>query len=80
MTTFPASAVAYGTWCFALLVVYLIYRTLTSRKAPYPPGPRPYPFIGNILDVPTTFQEKAFADLAKKYGQLSPLTASAELN
>ena len=55
----------------ALIGAYLIYRTLTPPNIPYPPGPRPYPFIGNLLDVPTSYQEKAFADLAKIYGMSS---------
>ena len=55
----------------ALIGAYLIYRTLTSPNAPYPPGPRPYPFIGNLLDVPTLYQERAFASLAKIYGMSS---------
>ena len=52
----------------ALIGAYLIYRILTSPNAPYPPGPPAYPFIGNLLDVPTSYQERAFADLAKIYG------------
>jgi len=55
----------------ALIGGYLIYQTLTSPNDPYPPGPRPYPFIGNLLDVPTSYQERAFADLAKIYGMSS---------
>ena len=57
--------------CLALGVAYLIYRTLASPNAPYPPGPRPYPFIGNLLDVPILYQERAFANLAKIYGMSS---------
>ena len=61
--TLPAS--------IALIGAYLIYRSLTSPNVPYPPGPRPYPFIGNLPDVPTSNQERAFADLAKIYGMSS---------
>jgi len=56
----------------ALIGAYIIYdRTLTSPNVLYPPGPRPYPFIGNLPDVPTSYQERAFADLAKIYGMSS---------
>ena len=57
--------------CIALIVAYLVYQKLTSPNAPYAPGPRPYPFIGNLLDVPISYQERAFANLAKIYG-MSP--------
>ena len=49
-------------------VVYLIYRAFISSKARYPPGPRPYPIIGNSFDIPPTFPEITFAKLAEKYG------------
>ena len=55
----------------ALVVVYFIYRMLNSPNTPYPPGPRPYPFIGNLLDVPTSYQERAFVNLAKIYGMFN---------
>ncbi|TFK27920.1 cytochrome P450 [Coprinopsis marcescibilis] len=42
----------------------------SPRRLPYPPGPRGYPVIGNILDLPTEFQFKAFHDLASKYGDM----------
>ena len=58
--------------CVALVVAYLAYRKLTSPNASYPPGPRPYPLIGNLLDVPPSYQERAFANLAKIFG-MSPL-------
>jgi hypothetical protein len=57
-----------------LIGAYLIYQTLTSPNAPFPPGPRPYPFIGNLPDVPALYQERAFADLAKIYGMSSHWT------
>ena len=57
--------------CLALVVAYFIYRTLTSPNAPCPPGPRAYPIIGNLLDVPMSYQERAFANLARIYGMSS---------
>ena len=54
--------------CLSLVVAYLIYLALTSPNTSYPPGPRPYPFIGNLLDVPTSYQERTFVNLAKIYG------------
>ena len=62
------SPTTFGASCLALLVIYLVFRAFTSPKAHYPPGPRPYPIIGNVLDIPPTFQELTFTNLAKKYG------------
>ena len=35
---------------------------------PYPPGPRPVPLIGNLLDIPRESSWIAYTELAKKYG------------
>ena len=62
------STATYGILGLAGAIVYLAYRTSVSSKAQYPPGPRPYPIIGNPFDIPPGFQEVAFAELAEKYG------------
>ena len=62
------SPLVSGILFLGFLVIYLVYQVFTSPKARYPPGPRPYPIIGNLLDVPPKYQEKVFANLAKKYG------------
>ncbi|KAF8504886.1 cytochrome P450 [Russula emetica] len=41
------------------------------RGLPYPPGPRPLPIIGNVLDIPAEFSWLLYTQLAKKYGLLS---------
>jgi hypothetical protein len=35
---------------------------------PYPPGPRPLPIIGNLLDIPKEFSWLEYARLSEKYG------------
>jgi len=54
--------------------VYLAYRAFISSKLDYPPGPRPYPIIGNALDIPLRFPEVAFARLSDKYGDVMHLS------
>lgn len=34
----------------------------------YPPGPRPLPIIGNLLDIPKESSWLAYAKFAKRYG------------
>ena len=62
------SPATYGILGLTSVVAYLAYRAFISGRVNYPPGPRPYPIIGNPLDIPAGFQEVAFAKLAEKYG------------
>jgi len=34
----------------------------------YPPGPRPLPLIGNLIDIPKEFSWLTYTHLSKKYG------------
>ena len=52
-----------------------LYLNLSQRnRAPKPPGPKGYPIIGNMLDMPSSFEWKTFAKWADLYGKLSYLT------
>ncbi|KAH9938481.1 cytochrome P450 [Fomitopsis serialis] len=54
-----------------LLAVLLAYRFVkTRRQAPFPPGPRGWPIIGNVLDIPTEYQWKTFAQWGEKWGDI----------
>jgi hypothetical protein len=61
------------TWldlCFASAGVYLVKQAF-SKKTPasYPPGPRGWPLIGNIRDIPQIKPWLTFAEWGKKYGE-----------
>ncbi|KAJ7286437.1 cytochrome P450 [Mycena rebaudengoi] len=42
-----------------------------SRSSPKPPGPRGWPIIGNLLDVPAEFEWRYWARLGEIYGPIS---------
>ncbi|KAI0289331.1 cytochrome P450 [Russula brevipes] len=59
----------------ALLLTFLFaiqsFRDHRKRKGlPYPPGPRPLPVIGNLLDIPREFSWLTYTELAKKHGDV----------
>lgn len=55
----------------ASLVLVLKWRW-NRGKPPYPPGPKGYPLVGNILDVPQDIPTwQAFVPLARKFGKRS---------
>ncbi|KAJ7915213.1 cytochrome P450 [Mycena leptocephala] len=59
----------------SFLVVLLCARYLFQwGRPPLPPGPRGWPLIGNIFDIPTHMAWQSFAQMGEKWGDLVSLT------
>ena len=59
-----------------LLVTAAILLLLYFRRAGgdrFPPGPRPLPILGNILDFPRNHLGREFQELSRRYGQFYPI-------
>ena len=51
------------------LAAFLAIRDYQRRQGlPYPPGPRPFPLIGNLLDIPKEFSWLSYTQFSKKHG------------
>jgi hypothetical protein len=51
-----------------LASIWTIHAHRRHGGLPYPPGPRPLPILGNLLDVPKVFSWLAYTRLSKTYG------------
>lgn len=60
-----------------LLGIYLI-RVISARnkRGPFPPGPKPLPIIGNVLDMPKSHEWFKFSEWAAQYGESTTCIAT----
>ena len=54
----------------ALLIAYSYVQDWRRNptRLPYPPGPKGYPVIGNLLDIPNAFIYKRFRQMSRDLG------------
>lgn len=65
----PLQSIVDFLFILSFLVILRALHNHQKRKGlPYPPGPRPLPIIGNLLDIPRESSWLVYTPLAKKYG------------
>lgn len=64
----PSSLTHYAIILVFTLTAYCAYRLSTSTRPHFPPGPKPAPLIGNILQVSAEHPELLFQRWASKFG------------
>lgn len=62
----------YTTFALAVVIgsAYLFYNRSKNSRLPLPPGPKGYPIIGNLLDLPNGSDWITYRDWSRQYGQL----------
>ncbi|KAI6098628.1 cytochrome P450 [Pisolithus croceorrhizus] len=60
--------------CLTGVGIYLIKRIVSKKNpAPFPPGPKSLPLLGNLLDMPSEKQWLTFCNWANKFGDMTHL-------
>ena len=64
----------------ALLIAYSYIQDWRRNPArlPYPPGPKGYPIIGNLFDIPNAFIYKRFGEMSREIGTSAPSHCSSK--
>jgi len=70
MTTL-LSSLGFGFLVTVGLLMYNYFQDKRRNHAglPYPPGPKGYPIIGNLLDIPNAFIYKRFAEMSRELSE-----------
>ncbi|KAK0465859.1 cytochrome P450 [Desarmillaria tabescens] len=67
------TALAIAISLFGLVVAYRLFYP-TRRSTPFPPGPKGFPLIGNILDMPSDKEWLTFARWGEKHGNVASVS------
>ncbi|KAA1473811.1 cytochrome P450 [Dentipellis sp. KUC8613] len=80
MATLPFTILDYVAALLFLIVLKQYADKQGSRRGlSYPPGPKGFPVIGNVLDMPTVKPWVTYAQWAKRYGDVVSVTALGQV-
>ncbi len=71
----PASLAAFLLVLLRFAISKWLPRRAVTNDAPLPPGPKALPVLGNVHQLPASYQEQTFAEWARQYGGFSPTLA-----
>ncbi|KAI4303495.1 hypothetical protein MLD38_039116 [Melastoma candidum] len=75
-------AVALLSICLPLLLIFILRKLLNIRRhrnLPIPPGPTPWPILGNILQLAGSMPHVKFAELSNTFGPLISVRLGMQL-
>jgi hypothetical protein len=68
--------IALSLSLLVILATKLFFDWNRDSKIPYPPGPKPKFFLGNLLDFPKTNSARVFNEWGKRYNSVLYITGS----
>jgi len=66
MSFYPSLSALIALW--GVVTIYIVSNRKSRTQYPLPPGPKPLPFIGNLLDLPLKNEATTYNAWANKYG------------
>ena len=62
--------------CLVTIAGSILYlRRIFRPKLPFPPGPKPLPLLGNVLDLPTSREYETYTRWGKEFGDVVHVNA-----
>ena len=61
--------------CLLAIAGSILYLRRTRPKLPFPPGPKPLPLLGNVLDLPTSREYETYTRWGKEFGDVVHVSA-----